>query len=80
MRALTLGEKLIVSDVSIKLLMSNNEGERLAGEVLENFLENGAADYERLNDLERTLQVCKYENDDLRDEVEWLEEQLSDRD
>ena len=80
MRALTLGEKLIVSDVSIKLLMSNNEGERLAGEVLENFLENGASDYERLSELERTLQVCKYENDDLRDEVEWLEEQLSDRD
>ena len=80
MRALTLGEKLIVSDVSIKLLMSNDEGERLSGEVLENFLVNGAADYERLNDLERTLQVCKYENDDLRDEVEWLEEQLSDRD
>ena len=80
MRALTLGEKLIVSDVSIKLLMSNNEGERLSGEILENFLENGAADYARINDLERTLQVCKYENDDLRDEVEWLEEQLSDRD
>lgn len=80
MRALTLGEKLIVSDVSIKLLMSNNEGERLAGEVLESFLENGAADYERLNDLEQMLQSCEYENDSLRAEVEWLEEQLSDRD
>ena len=80
MRTLTLGEKLIVSDVSIKLLMSNNEGERLAGEVLENFLENGSADYERLNDLEQMLQSYEYENDILREEVEWLEEQLSDRD
>ena len=80
MRALTLGEKLIVSDVSIKLLMSNNEGERLSGEVLENFLVNGAADHERLNDLEQMLQSCEYENDSLRDEVECLEEQLSDRD
>ena len=80
MRALTLGEKLIVSDVSIKLLMSNDEGERLAGEVLEDFLENGAADHERLNDLEQMLQSCEYENDSLRDEVEWLEGQLSDRD
>ena len=80
MIALTLGEKLIVSDVSIKLLMSNNEGERLAGAVLENFLENGAADSERLNDLEQMLQSCEYENDSLRAEVEWLEEQLSDRD
>lgn len=80
MRELTLGEKLIVSDVSIKLLMSNNEGERLAGEVLENLLENGAADYERLNDLEQMLQSYEYENDSLREEVECLEEQLSDRD